>query len=172
MNQDDAQRHGPGPALEESLRVTPPKSRRDFLGLAALWSALGTCIVAAFGALRLPMPAVFPESNPKVKIGLPDDFPKDSSTYVSDLNLWVFRNDRGEMHAISAVCTHLGCIAKRQEDGQFLCPCHGSVFTVSGKVVAGPAPSPLAWLEMSIAPDGQIVVDKRRTVRPGEVFTV
>ena len=172
MNQQDAQQHRPNPALEESPRFAPLKSRRDFLGLAALWSALGTLVVATLGALRLPMPAVFPESNPKVKIGPPDDFPKGSATYLSEQSLWVFRNDTGEMHAISAVCTHLGCIAKRQADGRFFCPCHGSVFSASGKVRAGPAPTALQWLEMSIAPDGQIVIDKRRTVRPGRSFLV
>jgi cytochrome b6-f complex iron-sulfur subunit len=172
MNQQDTQQHKPGAGLEESSRFATPKRRRDFLGLAALWSALGTLVVAAFGALRLPMPAVFPESNPKVKIGLPDEFSKGSATYLSELSLWVFRNDLGEMYAMSAVCTHLGCIARRQENGQFLCPCHGSKFTANGKVIAGPAPSALNWLEMSVAPDGQIVVDKMRTVRSGQMFVV
>jgi cytochrome b6-f complex iron-sulfur subunit len=172
MNQHEQQGHEPSPALEESPRFALPKRRRDFLGLAAVWSALGTFAVAAFGALRLPMPAVFPESNPKVKIGLPDDYPKGSATYLSDLSLWVFRNEQGQIYAISAVCTHLGCIVKRQEDGQFLCPCHGSLFAANGRVLNGPAPTALNWLEMSIAPDGQIMVDKTRTVRLGEVFLV
>jgi Rieske Fe-S protein len=172
VEQQHTQRRESSPALQESPRFAPRQRRRDFLGLAALWSALGTLVVAAFGALRLPMPAVFPESNPKVKIGPLDDFPKGSATYLSELSLWVFRNDYGEMAAISAVCTHLGCITKRQEDGRFVCPCHGSVFAANGKVLHGPAPTALRWLKMSIAPDGQIVVDKRRTVRLGEYFQV
>lgn len=172
MNQHEQQRYEPSPVLEESPRFALPKRRRDFLGLAAVWSTVGTLVIAAFGALRLPMPAVLPESNPKVKIGLPDDYPQGSATYLSDLSLWVFRNEAAQLYAISAVCTHLGCIVKRQEDGQFLCPCHGSVFTADGKVLIGPAPTALHWLEMSLAPDGQIVVDKTRTVRLGEVFVV
>jgi cytochrome b6-f complex iron-sulfur subunit len=168
MNRQNTEHHQPTSPLEKSPRFEPTKTRRDFLGLAAVWSAMATLVVATIGALRLPMPAVFPESNPKVKIGPPEDFPKGSATYLVESSMWVFRNDKGEMHAISAVCTHLGCIVKRQKNGRFLCPCHGSVFGPNGKVIAGPAPTPLNWLEMSIAPDGRVVVDKMRTVRPGK----
>jgi cytochrome b6-f complex iron-sulfur subunit len=172
MNRQDTEHHQPTSPLEKSPRFEPTRTRRDFLGLAAVWSAMATLVVATIGALRLPMPAVFPESNPKVKIGPPDDFPKGSATYLVESSMWVFRNDKGEMHAISAVCTHLGCIVKRQKNGRFLCPCHGSVFGPSGKVIAGPAPTPLNWLEVSIAPDGRVVVDKMRTVRPGKSVLV
>jgi len=158
--------------LEESTRFAPQTTRRDFLGLAAIWSALITFSVAAVGALRLPMPAVFPESNPKVKIGPPEAFARGSKTHLADLGLWIFRDDDGGIYAISSVCTHLGCIVQQQKDGQFLCPCHGSVFTGDGKVAAGPAPGPLNWIEMSVAPDGQIVVNKMRTVRHGERLMV
>jgi Rieske Fe-S protein len=60
----------------------------------------------------------------------------------------VYRDDAGTAHAVSARCTHLGCIvswngAERTWD----CPCHGSRFGVDGKVVQGPAVSPLAAAE-------------------------
>jgi Rieske Fe-S protein len=50
----------------------------------------------------------------------------------------------GNFVAYSAVCTHQVCTAAYQ-DGQFACPCHGSIFDPSrgGAVVYGPAPSPL-----------------------------
>ncbi len=172
MNRQNTEHHQPTSSLEKSPRFEPTRTRRDFLGLAAVWSAIATLVVATFGALRLPMPAVFPESNPKVKIGPPDDFPKGSTTYLAESSMWVFRNDKGEMHAISAVCTHLGCIVKRKKNGSFLCPCHGSEFGPNGKVIAGPAPTPLNWLEVSIAPDGRVVVDKTQTVRLGKSVLV
>lgn len=38
------------------------------------------------------------------------------------------------------VCTHLGCIPIRQDGEGWLCPCHGSVYDNSGRIVRGPAP--------------------------------
>ena len=79
-------------------------------------------------------------------------------------------------HAISAVCTHLGCTVRAESlsnpqttdaDGaalrlthRFLCPCHGSVYQGDGTNVSGPAPRPLAWYRLLLAPDdGQLVID-------------
>jgi Rieske Fe-S protein len=51
-----------------------------------------------------------------------------------------FRDDDGHLHAVSPVCTHLGCIvAFNSAERTWDCPCHGSRFTVDGKVVEGPA---------------------------------
>ncbi len=154
-------------SLEHSPRFEPPATRRDFLGLASIWAAVIAFAAALVGAMRLPMPAVFPESKSKVKVGPPDTFAADSATYLAHLNVWVFRDQQG-LYAVSSICTHLGCIAGRDgQTGKFTCPCHGSVFTSEGKVTAGPAPSALNWLEMSVAPDGQIVIDQQRTVPLG-----
>jgi cytochrome b6-f complex iron-sulfur subunit len=60
--------------------------------------------------------------------------------------------------ALSAVCTHLGCIVKwKKARRQFFCPCHGGRFDVDGRVLGGPAPRPLAKLEVQELP-GRIVV--------------
>ena len=62
--------------------------------------------------------------------------------------------------AFSAVCTHLGCVVKwKKGRRQFFCPCHGARFDVDGNVMGGPAPRPLAALEVTEAP-GTIVVRK------------
>lgn len=161
-----------GESLAESSRFATAGTRRDWLGLAAIWSAIGTGLFALLGAIRLPMPSVFPESQAKVKIGKPEAFAIGSVTQLRELSLWIFRREDGQMYAVSAVCTHLGCVAKRNEDGGFLCPCHGSVFTADGDVTAGPAPGALKWLELSVAPDGQLVVDTTRHVEQGILLTV
>jgi len=72
---------------------------------------------------------------------------------------------------VSLICTHLGCVASRGEDG-FHCPCHGSKFGTDGEVLGGPAPRGLRWLEVSRAADGNLVVDMRREVSPGTWFGV
>ena len=157
--------------LAESPRFQPPTTRRDFLGIAAGCAAAAAVGGATIGALRLPMPSVFPESNSQVKLGPPDTFAPGSATHLQQLGMWVFRDDEG-VYAISAECTHLGCIASRDDDGQFMCPCHGSVFGPDGKVLGGPAPKGLNWLAMGLAPDGQLVVDKIKTVDAGTRFMV
>jgi len=59
--------------------------------------------------------------------------------------LAVFRDDEGEVHAVSAVCTHMGCVVHWNKAEQtWDCPCHGSRFQVDGEVVCGPALRPLA----------------------------
>ncbi|MBC8876395.1 MAG: ubiquinol-cytochrome c reductase iron-sulfur subunit [Planctomycetes bacterium] len=148
--------------LQTSRRFTTVKERRDFLGLAATWSAIGAVGMALLGALRLPMPSVFPESQSRVKLGPLAKFLTVDVTPLPQQRAWVFRDQQG-LYAISAVCTHLGCIISRQ-DGKFECPCHGSLFDAVGNVVSGPAPRALDYLDLSISPDGQLVVDQQKTV--------
>jgi glycine/D-amino acid oxidase-like deaminating enzyme/nitrite reductase/ring-hydroxylating ferredoxin subunit len=52
----------------------------------------------------------------------------------------VYRNPQGEVRAVSARCTHLGCIvAWNPAETSWDCPCHGSRFSVDGDVLQGPA---------------------------------
>ncbi|WP_037671783.1 FAD-dependent oxidoreductase [Streptomyces griseus] len=56
----------------------------------------------------------------------------------------VYRDEEGEVHALSARCTHMGClVAFNAAERAWECPCHGSRFDTDGKVVQGPATSPL-----------------------------
>jgi Rieske Fe-S protein len=51
-----------------------------------------------------------------------------------------YRDEEGKLHAVSAVCTHMGCILGWNEtDRTWDCPCHGSRFELSGEVIHGPA---------------------------------
>ena len=52
----------------------------------------------------------------------------------------VYRDPQGEVHAVSARCTHLGCIVSwNPTESSWDCPCHGSRFSVDGEVIQGPA---------------------------------
>jgi len=54
------------------------------------------------------------------------------------------RDEGGELHVVSAVCTHLGCVvAWNDAEASWDCPCHGSRFGVDGAVLNGPATAPL-----------------------------
>ncbi|MCD6014179.1 MAG: FAD-dependent oxidoreductase [Solirubrobacterales bacterium] len=56
----------------------------------------------------------------------------------------VHRDDAGRLHAVSARCTHLGCIVRWNDaERTWDCPCHGSRFETGGAVLTGPAVHPL-----------------------------
>ncbi|MFG2636685.1 FAD-dependent oxidoreductase [Streptomyces sp. NPDC048362] len=62
--------------------------------------------------------------------------------------LAVHRDDAGTLHAVSARCTHLGClVAFNRAECAWECPCHGSRFAVDGEVLQGPAVRPLEQRE-------------------------
>jgi Rieske Fe-S protein len=56
----------------------------------------------------------------------------------------VFKDAQGSVHAVSAVCTHLGCVLGwNPADRTWDCSCHGSRFAVDGTVIHGPATADL-----------------------------
>jgi menaquinol-cytochrome c reductase iron-sulfur subunit len=153
--------------------------RRDFLvklGIGAGVVGIGT---QAAASLRSLLPNVSYDAPTTVKLGLPTEFP-DGMKFLPEQRLFVFREGK-VFHAVSAVCTHLGCTVRAEAlsrpetvdvggaalrlTHRFACPCHGSHYTGDGKVVSGPAPRPLAWFHLSIsADDGQLVVDLAQEV--------
>jgi glycine/D-amino acid oxidase-like deaminating enzyme/nitrite reductase/ring-hydroxylating ferredoxin subunit len=57
----------------------------------------------------------------------------------------VWKEDDGTPHAVSASCTHKGCVVTwNNADRTWDCPCHGSIFAADGSVIHGPAVQPLA----------------------------
>jgi cytochrome b6-f complex iron-sulfur subunit len=70
------------------------------------------------------------------------------------------------IYALIAICTHLGCTPNwLSEEQKFKCPCHGSGYYKSGINFEGPTPRPLERAAISLASDGQILVDKNVTFR-------
>jgi len=56
-----------------------------------------------------------------------------------------FRDEGGELHAVSAVCTHMGCdVSWNNAERSWDCACHGSRFDHQGRVIHGPAVRDLA----------------------------
>lgn len=72
--------------------------------------------------------------------------------------VWAVKQTDGRVTVFSPMCTHLGC-GYAWDDGEkkFKCPCHGSVFDVSGEVVAGPAPRQLDRLPSKVE-NGRLLV--------------
>ncbi len=56
-----------------------------------------------------------------------------------------YRSDKGKVTLLSPVCTHLGChVQWNRAERTWDCPCHGSRFSPTGAVLAGPAETPLS----------------------------
>jgi Rieske Fe-S protein len=85
------------------------------------------------------------------------DFPLNTLFLIAAHNVFIYRDYEG-VRALSAVCTHLGCVLEATGEG-LQCPCHGSRFNDKGRVLSGPAPRSLAYFKVDVAPDGQLLVD-------------
>ena len=117
----------------------PAVSRRDFLNEIAGGALTIAGIGAAVVTVKYASPNVLFEPPTTFRAGKPEDF-NDRVTYFPDQQVYIVRTDKG-MWAMSAVCTHLGCITQWKPDSeQIACPCHGSKFKIAGTVQAGPAP--------------------------------
>jgi cytochrome b6-f complex iron-sulfur subunit len=163
------------------------KDRRDFLMKLGIGAGVAGIGAQAGASLRSLVPNVSYDAPTTVKLGPPSEFP-DGLKFLPDERLFVFR-EGNTFHAVSAVCTHLGCTVRAEALPQpqtmsvegaslrvthrFLCPCHGSKYSGDGGNVSGPAPRPLAWYHLSqSADDGQLVVDLAREVERSFRLTV
>jgi cytochrome b6-f complex iron-sulfur subunit len=150
-------------------KTSPPITRRRFLGKAALGCAVGAGGLAGAAAIRTVFPALT-RTTRTFTIGEPSEFPVNTFVLLPEHKVFVYRDHEG-VRAVSAVCTHLGCVLK-WADKEFHCPCHGSRFDETGRVRSGPAPRPLAWFRVDIAPDGQLRIDTGRRVGPRDKLAV
>ena len=103
-------------------------------------------------------------------IGKPDDYPPGTRITLESRRICVVREGT-KLAAVSTTCTHLGCIVGLSDTG-FACPCHGSRFDQDGNVTGGPAPKPLPWYKVTLAPNGELEVDKDIEVHPGSYLTL
>lgn len=134
--------------------------RRAFLSYAGAAGVAGSAAVAALGAIAFADLPLSNEATPVHKVGRPEDFPPLQRRYLAGPRVFVGR-DEGGLYALSAVCTHLGCIV-REEGRGFACPCHGSHYDDEGRVVAGPAPRGLVPVRLFLAPNGWVYADLGR----------
>jgi cytochrome b6-f complex iron-sulfur subunit len=148
------------------LNPKPPAlSRRKFLAWA--W---GAALVGLFGqsgtALwRFLAPRVEPGAfGSKIVAGAVSEFLPGTVSHVPKGRFYISRLPDGGMLALWHRCTHLGCtVPWRDDEGQFHCPCHSSLFDAQGEVTGGPAPRPLNLFPIEIA-GGQVVVDTSRPI--------
>jgi cytochrome b6-f complex iron-sulfur subunit len=154
---------------KENPFVKPEQNRRSFLSwLSVGWIAYIGVTGGFFTVIiRFLFPNVLFEPPQTFKIGFPDDYSANSVDikFKKQFNAWVVR-DEESIFALSTVCTHLGCTPNwLPAESKFKCPCHGSGFRMTGIHFEGPAPRPLERFKISLATDGQILVDKTKSFK-------
>lgn len=137
--------------------------------VAWLWSVLGLAAVAELGwitaAFVRPRTRAADASSEVVIAGGVDDFAPGSVTAFPAGRFYLVRLDDGGFLAVHRECTHLGCtVPWRAESGRFECPCHASVFDITGEVLGPPATRPLDLLPVRLE-NGIVKVDVGRRIR-------
>jgi len=154
----------------------PGKTRRRFFEwvIAASAGFIGLSLAVPFVGYLIS-PALKRRAQPWVDVAASDELapgvPKQLE-YVATLQdgyhetktekaVWAVKQADGQVTVYSPMCTHLGCGYHWDATAQqFKCPCHGSVFDVSGRVVGGPAPRPLDALPSKVEHGRLLVVFK------------
>jgi Rieske Fe-S protein len=166
-------------AKSEIKKGSLTEDRRKFLkkmgGLAAM-TTFGLSFFTSCGEDESPQP---PRAN---IVDNNDDDDKDTGVTVSgntitiDLDIvtelnssggWILILDAqtlvvndGQIKALTSVCTHSNCDRNWSlTNGNFVCSCHGSVFTTNGAVVNGPANRPLNRFNVEVT-DNIVTVTK------------
>jgi len=155
----------PNPDPEEGLS-TPVGGRRTFF----TWV---TTAIAGFMGFALGIPLIGYFISPAMKrhektwasVGKIDDLPvgepRSLDYRVTEIDgwmvskavkaIWALRQPDNKVIVYSPICPHLGCGFRWSgPDKKFKCPCHGSVYDLSGKVLAGPAPRSLDVLPSKV----------------------
>jgi cytochrome b6-f complex iron-sulfur subunit len=143
------------------------RGRRDFLTLVGVGACAAACVGSGLVTLDFMKPKVLFEPPTTFRAGSSLDYPEGTVRFNREQKTYIIGGPTG-VYALSAVCTHLGCITRyRSDENVIACPCHGSRFDLEGNVVHGPAPRPLPWLEVRAEPSGILVVDTSVVVPRG-----
>jgi cytochrome b6-f complex iron-sulfur subunit len=161
----------PDKPVEPAAQAGPEDpDRRDFLTRIGIGACAAAAVGSAIVTLDFLKPKVLFEPPTTFVAGSPSDYPDGTVRFNKEEKAYVI-GAPGGVYALSAICTHLGCITRYLSDQNIIaCPCHGSRFDLEGDVLHGPAPRPLPWLEVELSPSGLLVVDTSVTITHGKVF--
>ncbi|HEY6447829.1 MAG TPA: ubiquinol-cytochrome c reductase iron-sulfur subunit [Acidobacteriaceae bacterium] len=150
-------------------------SRRSFFGALLCVGAAGMGAILAVPVLRYILYPLYAKSTKDTwsPIGDAVAFSNLSQPILAPLDLkqvdgwreidssqtvYVTKDPQGQLGVLSSICPHMGCtIAWHQNQSEFYCPCHGSIFKPDGTHVSGPSPRGLDPLPHKIE-DGKLLV--------------
>jgi menaquinol-cytochrome c reductase iron-sulfur subunit len=149
------------------MAKSPKLDRRQFVTIVT--TALGTVMGAVVGIPLigyLISPALKARKTEAwIPLGPLENYPPNTPTAFSftrtTLNGWektvnsfgvyVLRKADGEVVVFSNVCTHLSCrVSWKDNQNEYVCPCHDGHFAIDGRVVSGPPPRPLDRYETKV----------------------
>ena len=152
--------------MEKIDKARNSLSRNEFL----IW-AWGLSLIGLFGQAGVALFEFFKPQiesgafGSKVVAGQVDEFQPNTVSHISKGRFYLSRLEDGRMLALWQRCTHLGCTVPWQEnEDQFHCPCHSSLFDKKGEVIGGPAPRPLDLFHIEIV-EGQVIVDTSSPIK-------
>lgn len=162
VNRQGQKQQGPSTGLATN-------TRRTFL--TRLWSVLGglalvelMVVGAAFIRRGDPGPER-QDSDATVTCGHVDQYAPGTITAFVRGRFYLARLEDGGFLALSRRCTHLGCtIPWVEAEKRFVCPCHASIFDITGAVVNTPAPRALDIYSLTIE-NNIIAVDTRQPLK-------
>jgi menaquinol-cytochrome c reductase iron-sulfur subunit len=152
-------------------------TRRGFLKLFA--GALGSlvAIVLAIPLVGTLVGTIYREKRLQwTKVGEVDSLPVQQPVRLSwmaekadefvrervERDVWAIKHSLTDVTVFSPICPHLGCRYNWHPGRrEFICPCHGSIFSITGKVMGGPAPRPLDTLRWRLE-KGELFVEWER----------
>ena len=145
---------------EEKVKI----NRQEFLNLAWL-ASLGFLVLEVSGVTVLFAYPRFKEGEfgGIFTFGKVTDLPEKGSgpANIPKVKLWLSHTDEGVI-GLYKVCPHLGCLyGWSDQDGKFICPCHGSQYELDGDYIQGPAPRSLDRFALQIVDGetGEILAD-------------
>ncbi len=147
--------------MDEAREESGSVDRRGFLnfllaGAVSLLGAFGAYVTARY--VWPPRAGSGGGGAGRVDAGAEADFPVGVGKKIvyRDKPVWVIHAPFGFV-ALSAICTHLGCIVEYDPEKEIWCPCHAAFFDLRGNVKSGPAPRPLPSFPVAVV-GGKVMV--------------
>jgi len=156
-------RRNSGPTSDDlSATQSAKPARRRFLEFF-----LGTSVAASLGSFLYPVvryliPPQHADLGPDLVVAAKVGELKPNSGKIfpfADRPALLILTADGKYHALSAVCTHLGCTVQYRPDlHEVWCPCHNGKYDLHGRNVSGPPPRPLTEYQVHIQGEEVVVV--------------
>src|SRR5436190_7383739 len=97
--------------------------------LGILAAALSLPLTVGAGLLWAYLPWITPDGPGRWKLGPKSRFAKGRAVFLRRAQAILVRNEAGDVHALSSICTHQGCTVKPSNARKRItCPCHGAQF--------------------------------------------